>query len=416
VLIPQRKTRFLENILLFTVFSAYFFPGVKLGSSFQLRVDDAIVLGLLPLLFTQRPKLYKSPIVTSLFLIISVMIISTLYGYLFLGVPQSSRDINEIVRLSKPLLLGVLLSRCDSEYLVRQTDRLMPFFSGLLIILGFIQYFNIAGIGGFIGSFYAPSHHIESMVGYSHRIVLTGSDPNIAAAIAMLFFIYNLIRATIVKKKSSIIASGLLLIVVLMTSSRTIFLALITILSIFLLTAKNVRFVYKVLLLIFILGIIITLYNKFQYLALGFSMALEGKNLSLLYRFDKWRIAWNSFLLSPLLGWGPAKAIMSTTVDGEYFLILRRFGLIGLISILISIFYMPFWGNRFKKSMPINLLIFDTVLKYYLIVIFFVMITNIFIGSYQLMLVYVFLSMIVYKGKKNVKNYSFNISSSKKRH
>lgn len=405
----DKKVYFLENLLLFTAFSTYFVPGIQF-SSMQVKIDDFIVLFFLPYLFLYKPKMFLNPIIITLALVLTLMLISMYHGYLFLDVPQSSRDINEFVRLSKPFIFSLLLLRCDSHYLLKTTDKVMPIMSILLIIIGFIQYFNFGGLGKSIASLYAPPHHVTSMIGYTKRIVLVGSDPNVAAAIAMLFFLFNLFKTVIYKKRTTLVLTLLLLVILLMTSSRTSILSLGAILLIFLLSSKSISLFSKFLLFSLIVGLFVLLYQEFQYLTIGFEMAAKGKNMSLLHRFENWTLAWELFLESKCWGWGYAKSIHTTVADGEIFLLLRRFGIIGTSVVLFTVYKMPFWLNF--KTKKRQLILWSSVLHYYLVVIFFVMITNAFWGGYQLLLPFIYISVLLYQEKKNEKHSSLNFCTS----
>jgi len=318
-----------------------------------------------------------------------------------LNVAFSVRDINEIFRLSKPLILVVLLTRCDSRYLINKINNLTPILSLFLIILGFLEYFNPGGLGLMVGNLYCKANHLQFMISGSRRIVLSGTDPNVGAAIAALFFLFNFFKIVIYKKKTSIVNTFLLLVIIMMASSRTIFLALAVFLFIFLLTSKSVKFIYKFILILGIVGFAMLLYDKFEYISKGFSMALKAENQSLLVRFESWRDAWDIFLKSPLFGWGIAKSTMTTIVDGEYFLLLRRYGILGTFTILLSIFFMPFWNYfSIKKSSNKQINLLQGVCGGYIIVIAFIMITGVFYSGYQLFLPFVFISTILYMEKK----------------
>ena len=398
-----KKSHFLENLLLFTCFSAFFFPPVNLTSSFQLRIDDIIVLGILPLVILYRPFFYKNYILLLFVFSIVSIIISTFYGYLFLDVPTSIRDINEIIRLSKPLLFIPLILQADTFYIMKKLDKLIPLFSVFIIIIAFIQYFNVAGLGGIITSLYAPEHHVRALVGYSKRIVITGSDPNIGATIVIFFWLFNLYSGIIKKNISNFIITFLLTIVIMMTSSRTSFLALICITLLFLFMSKRVAFIFKLVIVTIISIIIIILYEYFQYISVGFMLMMSGENTSLLTRFEKWNEAILFFKQSPIFGWGPGKGSMETIVDGEYVLFLRRYGITGTFLILLCVFCMPIIKKKTSNKYNIyskNVIIIDNTLKYYLIGIMFIMITNSFFSGYQLLLPFVFFCTVLYKEKK----------------
>ena len=388
----------LENILLFTILSSYFLPVLRVSERLLLKIDDFIIIGALPLFLIYRPKFFKNPILSSLFICLILIILSTIYGYGLLNVPFSSRDLNEIIRLSKPILLILMLLSCDTEYVFEKVEQFITPLSWTIIFMAVLQYFNFLNIGLVLSSFYAPDHHIQNMVGSSHRIMVFGSDPNVGAAITMMFFLYHLFKGMFLKKKASILLTFLLVIVVLMTSSLTSFIALAISLLVFLLSSPNIKLIPKLIFSLFIAGVIVFLYEKFNYIAVGFALAVEGENNSVLHRFEKWIVAWNLFLQSPILGWGLAKGSMLTTVDGEYLLLLRRYGVIGTLSIMMSIICMPFWKrNKNKVKVSQKLLVWDSTLRYYLIVIIMVMVTNSFFSGYQLFLPFVFMCTLLYK-------------------
>lgn len=391
----------LEKLVLGVVFSIYFFPGFRVSEGLILRLDDIVLLSVFPLLFLYRPLFFSNTLSRSLLVCLLVVIFSTCYGYLFLEVPYSSRDFNEIIRLSKPFIFIILLLSCDTQFLVSRVSPSVIPLSWLLVLIGFVQYFNLGGVGAFVGSLYAPPHHVANMVGNSHRILLVGSDPNVGAAIVLMFFLYNLFNSFINKSLNSKILTFLMVILVLMTSSRTSFIALALIITIFLFTSKSLKILPKILFSFLIIFMIVSLYEQFSYIAIGFAVALQGENTSLLNRFEKWMVAWELFLQSPIFGWGLAKASMETTVDGEYILLLRRFGVVGTVIISALIFLMPFWKNKIKLKSP-RLMVIELTLKYYVIVIFFIMLTNSFFSGYQLFIPYVFLSVILYKERLKI--------------
>ena len=78
--------------------------------------------------------------------------------------------------------------------------------------------------------------------------------------------------------------------------------------------------------------------TKFDYLVIGFSTFSEGKNTSMLLRYQQWAEAFNLFLKSPIIGWGPAKEIHTTIVDSEHLLLLRRYGILGYLAVVNFIF------------------------------------------------------------------------------
>jgi O-antigen ligase len=139
------------------------------------------------------------------------------------------------------------------------------------------------------------------------------------------------------------------------------------------------------------------LFSKFQYISDGLTLAMSGENTSLLARFAHWDAALNEFYLSPIFGLGPGKGTMTTIVDGEYFLLLRRYGILGTMIICYTIFMMPFWQPNRTKPKSDKWIVLNYSIKYFSLVIFFTMITNSFFSGYQLFLPYDFLCTVSYR-------------------
>ncbi|HZK10764.1 MAG TPA: hypothetical protein VFD10_00165, partial [Atribacterota bacterium] len=53
-------------------------------------------------------------------------------------------------------------------------------------------------------------------------------------------------------------------------------------------------------------------------------------------RIVNWKVNYDLWKLSPLFGWGPGKVTMTTIVDNEWLLLLRRYGLIGVIIFILD--------------------------------------------------------------------------------
>jgi O-antigen ligase len=385
-------------------------PVIPFTSSFGLRIDDILILGFFPFLFLYRPQIHRSLILNTYLLSLILIIISAFYGYLILCVPFSVRDVNEVARLSKPVILIFLALQANSDYILQKIEKIIPWLTVIICIVAFIQYFNIAGMGRIIASVYAPEHHVSALLtSSSRRVMITGSDPNTGAAIAVFFWLYNFFSFMSKRKRMLLFNVLLLTIVILMTSSRTSFLGLVGIIGFFMVFSSDAKMIYKILTVGMIIGLLIIFYDKFQYLAVGLAQFFRGENNSFQIRINIWKESFDLFKQSYVFGWGPAKGIMTTIVDGEYFLLLRRFGIIGTFGILFSIFYLPFVvKNRQKILFPVNVKIMDNVLKYYLIEIACVMLTNSFFTSYQLLLPFVFSCVVMYKEKKkNLSKHSY---------
>lgn len=89
-------------------------------------------------------------------------------------------------------------------------------------------------------------------------------------------------------------------------------------------------------------------------------------------RVAKWQMAILAWKTSPLLGWGPAKASMPTVVDNEWILLLRRYGVIGLLIFIgwaRSIFRGLGVGLRSRENRALAAGLRATLLSYALIMI-----------------------------------------------
>ena len=235
---------------------------------------------------------------------------------LFLDVPKSFRDLNEFVRILKPFLIIIAVSYCDTNQLTKKLHFLFRYGALLIIFLGFLEYFNILGIRKIMSIIYT-GYRFEDLE--RTRTILTVGDPNIAAAFVLFFITYILQRMLLTKNKvrNSLILL-LLLVVLLMTSSRTLLIVFAIILFASLAYHFKRNKFFSIIIFSLCFFVLILLINQFHYLTIGFSTFSEGTNTSMLQRYKQWSEAFELFLKSPYIGWGPAKEIHSTIVDNEH--------------------------------------------------------------------------------------------------
>jgi hypothetical protein len=67
-------------------------------------------------------------------------------------------------------------------------------------------------------------------------------------------------------------------------------------------------------------------------------------------RIVNWKVNYDLWTLSPLFGWGPGKMTMTTIVDNEWLLLLRRYGLIGVIIFILWFAYFYFGLSKICRS------------------------------------------------------------------
>lgn len=396
-----------ETLLVATVISTLLLPSFKVSSNLSLRLDDFISLFLFPLLIfllisrfpTRTPVILLNSNLLILYILVHLFFIfCCIRGYFVLGVPFSSGDVNELIRLLKPLFLIIACSYINTPSFKRKISKTVELGSIYVSILGFLQFFNPLGLGNWIAKIYGE-HHVDIMVDASEgarRVILSGAGPNDGALIALVLLIFCFFLYQENFKRRFLYYSIGLLFAIIFTSSRTTLLAFTFLAGIALLNYGKIW--YKMVFLVFAIGVSYYILPYFTYIYQGFQVALEGQNTSLISRMVKWNDALNLFKQSKLFGWGIAKSIHITTVDSEYVLILRRYGVVGLILVLLFIYYPYFM--RIKKA---DFLIKSV--KFFALSSSIIMITNNFFNSYQIVTAFVVFLAVACKEQLE---YTFN--------
>ena len=388
------SSHFTENFIIILIITSMFFPTLPIG--IDIRIDDLMALFLIPLLLMVRPNFKINRLIISYSLILFLFFVSTLFGYLYLDVPHSLRDLNEFFRVLKPFLIIIAVSYCDSEKLLKKMHSFFKYGAIFIILIGFLEFFDMLGYRKLISLIYS-GHRFENLDRV--RIILMAGDPNIAAALIIYFVTY--ILQTMLMTKNKIRNSFILLfliVVLLMTSSRTLLIVFVVILfaSLFHHFRNNKFFSFMVLGLCLIL--VLPIIQFFDYIIIGFSTFSEGKNTSMLLRYQQWAEAFNLFLKSPIIGWGPAKEIHTTIVDSEHLLLLRRYGVLGYLAVVNFIFgFIWILFRKRRKFSSINLFHKRIALTslFSCLMIFILMITNNFFSGYQLMPLFVVMITLV---------------------
>ena len=388
------SSHFTENFIIVLIITSMFFPTLPIG--IDIRIDDLMALFLIPLLLIVRPNFKINRLIISYSLILFLFFVSTLFGYLYLDVPHSLRDLNEFVRVLKPFLIIIAVSYCDSEKLLKKMHSFFKYGAIFIILIGFLEFFDMLGYRKLISLIYS-GHRFENLDRV--RTILMAGDPNIAAALIIYFVTY--ILQTMLMTKNKIRNSFILLfliVVLLMTSSRTLLIVFVVILfaSLFHHFRNNKFFSFMVLGLCLLL--VLPIIQYFDYIVIGFSTFSEGKNTSMLLRYQQWAEAFNLFLKSPIIGWGPAKEIHTTIVDSEHLLLLRRYGVLGYLAVVNFIFgFIWILFRKRRKFSSINLFHKRIALTslFSCLMIFILMITNNFFSGYQLMPLFVVMITLV---------------------
>lgn len=286
------------------------------------------------------------------------------------------------------LMLLSLIDRVEGNVF----NKIMSIVISLFIIVFFIQFFNFLNLKEFFLKIYLSndSGHFEKALN-GWRLTLTGSDPNIGAAIAVFLIIYCLDRFLSGANKLYLLLVAILFVAILSTQSRTGLVA--SVVSMFIiLILSNVNFLNKILIcFIFIILFSGSLYFvDIDYIVAGYELSLVGENESANIRIDNLNQGLSLFYNSPYLGYGPAKNEVSTIIDSEYVLILQRYGLLGIFLFSYFIMNLIYYGFKARKYTS------GRILFAYTIFTLFFMITNNAYSGYQLMSITIFAILWVY--------------------
>ena len=361
-------------------------PTIPLGIA--IRFDDFLALFLIPFVILTKPNFKTNRLFFSYLLILLSFITSTFYGYLFLKVPFSIRDINELFRMIKPFLIIIAVSYCNLRTLVSYLNSFFKVGAILLILLGFLEFFNVLSFRALFYSLYG--YEFGNMGG---RSVLTAGNPNIASALVLYFMIYFLQRMLLTGDRIlSLFRILFLLVVLLMTSSRTALIVFVVVLLASMYFHRKHNKILSIVIITFCALLTFPLLKYFDYLTIGFVSFSDGTNTSMLIRYQQWSDAINLFKQSPIIGWGPAKDLHTSVVDNEYFLLLRRYGILGIVFVINFLFSFIFVFLKRKRQIDLldvrtKSIAYTTLLS--LLMVFIIMITNNFFSGYQLMPLYI---------------------------
>ena len=392
------KYEYLNITFLFIVISIFFIPPILNINNIYFRIDDIVILFILPftiLLFYKELTIsIYLKILSSVFL---SMLFSTLYGYIVLDVPFNMRDVNELIRMLKPLLLFSFLLLIDKgiykEILFKFLILAMMFF----IFVGLSESLKIPYLNDFFINIY--SSEFQDGVG---RINATTLNPNDGAVITLFFLFFSISMLITYRKYYYMISSILLIYILLNTGSRTAFLIAIVFFLLFFIFTKAISVKNKIILLIFIFIGLISIYpymSSYINRILTLLNAIQLKDASLNIRFGLWKDALEIFYQSKIFGWGVAKGIHDTVVDGEHFILLRRYGLIGFSLVILAMIY-PLYV--IKQRIRINQLDSKEKVLYYTLFAYlgsglFVMFTNNFFTHYILVFPFILIVPVLFK-------------------
>jgi len=394
---------FFHIIFLIVSVSIFFIPPIITILNINFRIDDIIILTLIPIILVFLYKRVEFPIYSKILISFFISIcISIIYGYLVLSVPFSMRDINELIRMLKPFFFFSFLLLFYKDSLVQISFKFLNIAMIIFIFIGLSESLKIPYLNDLFISIYSSG----TQSGIS-RINTTTLNPNDGAILTLFFLFFSINMLLVYKKLYYFISSLSLIFILLNTGSRTAFLIAIIFFIVFFISTKTLNIKHKILCLLIMCISLIILYPYIEnyinrILTLVNAVKLEDSSLNV--RFNLWNEALQIFYESKIFGWGVAKAIHHTTVDGEYFIILRKYGIIGLCFLLFLMIY-PLSVIK-KKIRNTTLQNEEKVLLYtlfsYILAGLLVMFTNNFFTSYILIFPNIILLGILFNTNEKV--------------
>ncbi len=342
-----------DRIVIPLLIVAVLFPPVRLPAGIPALRIELIIIVIAWILFLLRylatgdvMRLRWNPTNKWFFLFGIVILVSIAYAAFVKSYYPINRDFWEFGKLIEYFLIFALVASLDIsiEQIPKYYFILLTIFMGSAII-GFAQYFNLFDINSIVSPYYAPTQ----MAGLvkAGRIVGTTSNPNefgsfmvLAASLALtgaLWFKGNGIKLI------SWVALGVFSFAIILTLSRSALLGLLVACFFILFFKYPLHFGFNRTIRGFFLAVPLLLVLAFVLLQLApdlfFFRVGRVLNLSTDTSWQARLAYWSTQLAiwkqSPIFGWGPGKATMSTIVDNEWLLLLRRYGALGVLVFIL---------------------------------------------------------------------------------
>jgi len=358
----------LSRVVIPLLVASILFPPIRIPLGIpSIRLELIIILIAWMLLILknlakgQILKISKNPIYKWFVFFGFAILLSISYSIIFKGYSIIARDFWEFGKLIEYFLIFTLVANLD----ISSID-IKRFYKYALIVflcssfIGFAQYFNIANINAVISPYYAPTQIRGLLV--SGRV--TGTTGNSNEFGALMVFASSLAFSGLLffKKKTmrlfSWICFAVFVLSIILTLSRSAIIALIIVICFFMLIKypsifgpkrgiKRLAIVIPII-IVFLLIIINIAPEKFFFRISQLGNIWNATSWQA--RIVNWKVNYALWKLSPLFGWGPGKETMTTIVDNEWLLLLRRYGLIGVIIFILWFTNFYFGLSRICRS------------------------------------------------------------------
>jgi O-antigen ligase len=273
------------------------------------------------------------------------MFLSIGYATLFLGQQLILRDLYELLKLLLYFLIFILIAR--AKLTVLEIKRIY-FFTLLIIMVSALfaiaQYLNLANINEWLTPYFTSPTQMPGLV-YIGRVTGTLPNPNEFGAMLILASALAISGLLHFRRNNELIFCGFCLVVYFsalsLTLSRSSVIALCVVAIVLLIInyskiieMMSLKTVIIITFTLFLISIIFKALLPEEFFTRIGDLLNISQVPSWIFRLDKWSINISIWQESPVFGWGPAKVDMTTIVDNEWLLLLRRYGIVGVVAFI----------------------------------------------------------------------------------
>lgn len=286
-------------------------------------------------------SVYKWFALFGLAILLSISYVTIFKGYVIIG-----RDFWEFPKLFGYFLIFALVANLNiSPNDIRHYYKIALIVFLCSAFIGIAQYLNLGNINATISPYYAPTQIKGLML--QGRVTGTTGNPNEFGAMMTLASSVAFSGVLFFEKKTMRLFSFscffVFVLSIVLTLSRSAIIALIIAICFLTLFKYPLMLgikkgIKKLLIVIPIVMVTILIIIKIAPEKFFFRISQLGNiwnATSWQARIVGWKINYDLWKLSPLFGWGPGKMTMTTIVDSEWLLLLRRYGLIGVIIFIL---------------------------------------------------------------------------------
>lgn len=362
-----------QRIVIFLLVASILSPSIRLPAGIpDVRLELIIVLiawGLLLLGYLATNysiKLRPNPAYKWFTLFGLVILFSMIYAALVKGYAPIGRDFWELGKLLEYFLIFALVANLR----ISSIDMKRYYKIALLVFLcsalfGFAQYLNLGNINAMVSPYYYAPTQMQRILS-AGRITGTTGNPNEFGALMVLSSTIALSAALFFREKKLRLFSWACLAVfglaIVFTLSRSALIALAVAVGFILLfkypltvgVRRSIRRLFVVIPLVIVIGLVIIQLAPSRFFLRTMELGNIASATNWQGRLIKWQNNLELWKESPLFGWGPGKATMITIVDNEWLLLLRRYGVIGIL-IFLSWFTSFYFGlSRIRRGSSVS--------------------------------------------------------------